>query len=491
MSTPVKATHGVFYTDGGCRPAARGVGGWGVHGYTYIEEPAKVGTGCKSAMPTKNGYVMGESGKPDITIIEYVDGVGCLVPESTNNIAEIVAATRALRTILQLELKEALLFMDSEYVRQGLTQWLDKWITVDWVRADGQPVANVNHWKELLSWKKLLDDKGIILNYRWVKGHSENLGNDLADAWATKGVLAGTNGLNIDTMNFIKAQGYWNVKIQRSRLLDQPNWFFNTHRPETDYITADGFYTYYLGNSHITPRDDDLIGKPIVDATFAVVQLKECDTVLDTIRKTQDTVDLSRNGAIVLGRLDNIFNRDVYTEIQRHDDKFISRDYHNACLFTANGDLLTKELRPALRAYNAVEILNILDNTLSEYLNPIPDTRMVSTDITALLYETVGSGKSSTCRLHSTISSTLRAIEATVGYSGGDAKRYDCSVILTLDHDLPERNTLSAIAELTPKVTVLTWPESLQAFRYAIVIECDAGRGIWAAPYANLHILNV
>lgn len=489
MSTTITATHGIFYTDGGCRPAARGVGGWGIHGYTYIEEPAKVGTGCKSAIPTKNGYVMGESGKPEITLIEYIDGVGCLVPESTNNIAEIVAATRALRTILQLELKEALLFMDSEYVRQGLTQWMTKWESNQWIRADGQPVANADHWKELLSWKKLLEDKGVVLNYRWVKGHSENLGNDLADAWATKGVLAGTNGLNIDTTNFTKAQGYWNVKIQRSRLLDQPNWFFNTHRPETDYVTADGYHTYYLGNSHITPRDDDLIGKPIVDATFCVVQLKEKDEVLDVIRKTQDTVDLSRNGAVVLGRLDNIFNRDVYSEIQRHSDKFISRDYHNACLFTANGDLLTKELRPARRAYNAVEILNTLDKTLDEYLHPIDGSRMESTDITALLYEIVANGKSTTSKLSASISSTLRAIDATVGYRGGDGTRHDSPLVLTLDHDLPERNTLSAIAELTPKVTVLTWPESLHAFRYAIVIECDAGRGIWAAPYANLNIL--
>jgi ribonuclease HI len=480
------ATHGVFYTDGGCRPS-RGIGGWGVHGYTFANEPAKQGTGCKNAVMTAEGYKLkadgAEAAKPDITIMQYVDGVGSLIPESTNNIAELMALLKTYRAIDKLNLTHATVILDSQYVRTGIENNLVTWEANDWVKGDGQIVANAEVWKQLAYEKQHLADKGVTMVYRWIKGHSGDVGNDLADKWATKGIMAGRNEITVDQVSYSPAKGYWNTKLDRNRMFSHPNWYFNTHRPEGGRVTSDGLYAYHLGD----PRDDDeLLGKRMVDATFSVLHLKEPDPVLENLRKVQESIDILKYGSIVVGRLNSILNKEVYQELASHGDRFVHRDYLHASLFTAEGQPLTKELRPPRLAFSAVDSLMMLESLMEEYFHPSAHSQIVGTDITALLYEVSTTDKKGLTKLKPSLTSATRSIEAEVGFRKDGSK---AKITLTLSHDLPERNMLSAIAELTPKVTVVTWPESEQAFRFATIIEAGEDRGIWAGIYSNLHIL--
>jgi ribonuclease HI len=100
-------------------------------------------------------------------------------PSTTNNRMELTAAIKALAHINEnSELREMKveIFTDSQYVKNGLTQWIFNWIKNNWKTAAKQPVKNKEYWIAL----KNEADK-LQLNWNWVKGHSGNHFNELCD----------------------------------------------------------------------------------------------------------------------------------------------------------------------------------------------------------------------------------------------------------------------------------------------------------------------
>jgi len=76
--------------------------------------------------------------------------------------------------------------MDSEYVRKGITEWLPSWKARGWRTASKQAVKNADLWQTL---DEVVSQSGHHIEWRWVKGHSGDPGNDRADALANQGVL--------------------------------------------------------------------------------------------------------------------------------------------------------------------------------------------------------------------------------------------------------------------------------------------------------------
>lgn len=102
-------------------------------------------------------------------------------PSTTNNRMELTAAIEALQA-----LKRPLpvhLHTDSRYLIQGITQWLPAWKARGWRKADGKPVENADLWQALEE-----ASAPHAIEWRWVKGHAGNPGNEKADALANKGV---------------------------------------------------------------------------------------------------------------------------------------------------------------------------------------------------------------------------------------------------------------------------------------------------------------
>lgn len=484
----IVADHMVLYTDGGCKPS-RGIGGYGVHGYTYADVPAKQGTGNKQARPSKDGYIMGETGVPDITVMEYIDAVGSIIPESTNNVAEIRAAMKAFDIINEKDIKHVLILMDSDYTRKGLQGMADRWRSNGWLRQDGGPVANQELWQALLAKRDEAAAKGIVVELRYVEGHSGDLGNDLADEWADKGIMAGRNDILLDEVIYSSGKGYWNTSADTNRLFSQPNWYFNSKQTSIDPAT--GHAVYHLGE----PREDDeLLGKKMADAAFSVVHLFEPDPILELIRRVHSETDVLLYGNPVLGRLDSIFQKSVLADLLRFGDKFIARDFHNGQLHICDGKdpigvLLTKELRPARKAFAAMDTLGVMETVLRRHFQADPASFQVSTDITPILYETTTSGKTETTKLKGTITQADRTLPVTASYKKPDGSLGEIKLVLTMGYDLPDRNTLAALAGRDTKVSVAVWPESHQAVNYATIVETKDGYGIWCAPYSNLQLL--
>ena len=105
---------------------------------------------------------------------------------TTNNRMELTAAIKALEFCKkqegkQPELKQIKIYTDSNYVKEGITVWIEGWEKNNRKTSDKKNVKNIDLWKKL---KELT--KSISIEWIWIKGHSKNPMNDLADRLAKK-----------------------------------------------------------------------------------------------------------------------------------------------------------------------------------------------------------------------------------------------------------------------------------------------------------------
>ena len=103
---------------------------------------------------------------------------------TTNNRMELLAVIEGLSALKRP--CQVLIYLDSQYVRKGITEWINGWKAKGWRTASKQPVKNAELWQRL---DGLVQSAGHVIDWRWVKGHSGNEGNDRADALANQGVL--------------------------------------------------------------------------------------------------------------------------------------------------------------------------------------------------------------------------------------------------------------------------------------------------------------
>jgi ribonuclease HI len=104
-------------------------------------------------------------------------------PSTTNNRMEMQAVIEAL-TALKRPCK-VLLHVDSQYVLKGMTEWLPGWKARGWKTAAKEPVKNVDLWQQL---DTLVHTGGHQIEWRWVRGHNGDAGNERADELANLGV---------------------------------------------------------------------------------------------------------------------------------------------------------------------------------------------------------------------------------------------------------------------------------------------------------------
>jgi ribonuclease HI len=108
---------------------------------------------------------------------------------TTNNRMELMAVIQALAALKRP--CHITLFLDSEYVRKGITEWIHGWKARGWRTAAKAPVKNVDLWQQL---DALVSQSGHRIDWRWVRGHAGDPGNERADALANLGVDKALDG---------------------------------------------------------------------------------------------------------------------------------------------------------------------------------------------------------------------------------------------------------------------------------------------------------
>ena len=135
-----------IYTDGACK-GNPGPGGWG--------DIMKYGDHVKEL----NGYSL----------------------KTTNNIMEITAVIEALKSLTRP--CTIILTTDSNYVKNGITEWIHNWKKKGWKTANKKPVKNKECWLQLD-----VEVQRHQIEWKWVKGHSGHPENERADELANEAV---------------------------------------------------------------------------------------------------------------------------------------------------------------------------------------------------------------------------------------------------------------------------------------------------------------
>ncbi len=99
---------------------------------------------------------------------------------TTNNRMELTAPIEALAS-LKRPCRVAI-YTDSQYLRDGITQWIRAWKARAWRTASGKPVKNIDLWQRL---DELVQRHDV--RWHWVRGHAGDAGNERADALANRG----------------------------------------------------------------------------------------------------------------------------------------------------------------------------------------------------------------------------------------------------------------------------------------------------------------
>ncbi len=109
---------------------------------------------------------------------------------TTNNRMELLAPIIALEALK--EPCSIILTSDSQYMRQGITQWIHGWKQRGWLTSNKQPVKNVDLWQRL--------DKatqGHKIDWRWVKGHAGHIENERCDTLARQAAEANPDEIDL------------------------------------------------------------------------------------------------------------------------------------------------------------------------------------------------------------------------------------------------------------------------------------------------------
>ncbi len=106
--------------------------------------------------------------------------------ETTNNIMELTAVIEALKSLTRP--CAIILTTDSNYVKDGITQWIHNWKKKGWKTANKQPVKNKEFWLQLD-----VEVQRHQIKWKWVKGHSGHPENERADELANEAVEDNVN----------------------------------------------------------------------------------------------------------------------------------------------------------------------------------------------------------------------------------------------------------------------------------------------------------
>jgi ribonuclease HI len=100
---------------------------------------------------------------------------------TTNNRMELLAAISGLQALK--EPCHVIITTDSQYVRKGITEWIENWKKNGWRTTAKAPVKNADLWQQLDQ-----EQSRHQLEWHWVKGHSGHRENELADQLANQGI---------------------------------------------------------------------------------------------------------------------------------------------------------------------------------------------------------------------------------------------------------------------------------------------------------------
>lgn len=166
-------------------------GGVGIFGYTYVElERAK-----NFRYPIKTNIIfttkgMGDNSEKDE--IEVIDVIECVLAvrdsKITTNETKLLAILSVLKRTLEMEdLSRVLIKTDSKFITSSFNEFVLNWKKNNWKVSSGEPVSNLELWKEIDTTRHLLEEKNIAIELVLIEDKVGSFGNGLVNLYASIG----------------------------------------------------------------------------------------------------------------------------------------------------------------------------------------------------------------------------------------------------------------------------------------------------------------
>lgn len=493
-------TNAVFYTDGGYRGAMHyfgappPCGGFGIFGYVYTNGEPKTGHGCSGFSPTNYGLInSGELNqlidlsvygakidddiprpRPEkVTVISYIEGIGGDEQYKSNNVSELAGVYYALLITKKLGIRKVHFKLDSRYALQGLFEWCPRWKDNGWKKNDGTDVSNKDLWIAAYELCNSLHEDGVVITHQWIKGHSDHMGNVRADLLAGMAMNAISKNLLPDRLEVLSPKGYWQPKINVSPYLTE-SCFYHDNAESTNI--QDGLHFYYMGN-------DETPGKAIADNIIACVAIKQPDPILTQLINICRGFNVFNRMSLFVSRLDTILKPSNYLELLSSQETYCRKVVgQNEYLLPSKARLIS-EFFPLRRAYETASNMSSIRGILVDFIKDRLAPFYIVSDVTNYIYMSTVVKDKTKVTVNPDIEEVI-PVEIKVNNDSDELMRLD----LVVGVDTPKLRHFAKFIEHNPKVLVIHWYESSQAYRYVTIISSDCGVGIWAGVCSNLKI---
>lgn len=309
----------IFYTDGSCKPNP-GFGGFGYFGYTFLPSKKPTKHIANDLYFTSKGL---DKEKENISVDYIYEYIEYIPEKTTNNHAELYSVISVLKRCLDLDIDEVTILADSNYIVSNI-EILHKWKENNWRRVDNRELIHVNEWKIVYILLEQLKEKNVKVNINWIKGHSNNLGNDLADFYSAIGSNAAlihsqyTDKPNVVLLDHqISYSEYKESLLEKDIILNFKDMFYNPSIEKATY--------HFLANFE---NDNLNIGKKNMESILGI----NIGYIPEFVNKIKNFIH-------------NVFNKDSFLCIKL--SKLKNKNY--------------------LRLFKYVEVMYILEKNKSGY----------------------------------------------------------------------------------------------------------------------------
>ena len=508
--------HAIIYTDGSAI-ANPGPIGYGIHGYVF--EMSDLPVLFEGYIFTTTGYLKPKKKDPDgpddendegdevfteeervdlsetplaklykfAKPIRVIDAVGSDSSHSTNNRAELTAALEALKYLEKDRLKSLHIYCDSEYLRNGITDWVKNWIRNNWVTNNGKPVSNSDIWKELVEVTQRYKEQGTDLKFIHIPAHAGNKGNEEADELSRVGSSYAISGETVFKMLDIPFKDLKKLTPERPELTFHPNFYFENNPS----YNREG--VYFMCDPGVI---DSMVGKRSPETSFSIVNLFTPDPYMEFIVGTQQQMKVPFDH-IYMTKMADAYTKRVYRLIKEFGSHYLSRARDNSGeVETVCRMRLTNRMTPTGLAFRAIQYFNDLNEVYTS-LYPTEDNTEVSGeykvhDVTdfffAITEKKVGKELVSKFALKPDFKQSLQSFKLTIAESYADTDEVkNVELPMVFGMDIIPRNTLKKLEKYQPSVKVVTWREKGQSniLRYATVVETTLGRALVCNFFSN------
>lgn len=496
-----------IWTDGGSRPVnGETHGGWGCYVHTSNDD---------------RYAAYGPSGL-----------------NATNNVAELMGYRQACEETLKHGFTDVTFHLDSKYVLDNSQKSLKKWEANGWMTTTGTEVKNKPYWQDISKLQVRMKEANVKCAYKWVKGHSGDPGNEMADTFATRGLYDSAEGMDADKILYEEIKptalvvqpieeaiaGKPAKKKKRVKLPDS-NAFLCcrrlvdiSNRPQAK--TVDG-RTIYMTTTFPTAtkgatedegkkkeaknRNLGLVDPDTIEGL--VLANEECPFYAN-LRAKQQSVSLPSADFPFLVMWDKFITKKNWrSTVELGTEAFIHR--RNNVLFHDGVTELTTFLSVPRLAHDAINSMMVKLDLLDSYENGKIAAVDIQ-DVTDIFMVTDDKGNQTAIKDYKEANAAARAGQIKAGEASKSKPKVKSAVPdddklllintefngktlplrLTMGIDFPARAALTRMAKQDGGITIhlIKHVKTPVTFRYSLVIKSANNIGLFNTPYANLRM---